>query len=154
MILEFELRVGSAADDATCGLVRSAASKASVVYARLEKAQSFLADDGPQELENMNRFVACRDDKVVGFIDYNAADGYVKMLFVEPALQGQGLATELLRLAAQGAKVPLHLRTQAVNDGALAFYLGQGFQIIDGEVENNWHGDSVVWITLSRRPGE
>ena len=152
MAVDISYREGNGTDDAACGLVRAAASVASPVFQRLPGAQDFLRDLAPQDLGGRQRFVASIDDLIVGFTDFDMADGYVKMLFVEPAQQGQGIAGRLLHMAAEAAAAPLHLHTQAVNDDAIAFYLGQRFQITGGRVEADWHGARVVWLRLER-PG-
>jgi GNAT superfamily N-acetyltransferase len=148
MVNVFEYRDGAPGDDVICGQIRAAAAIASPVYARLPAAQEFLGDQGPQPLSSLRRIMAMKDDEVVGFTDFNPLDGYVKMLFVLPVWQGHGIAGELLARVAEASEAPLNLRTQAVNDGALAFYLGHGFKIVDGAVEADWHGARVVWLTL------
>jgi ribosomal protein S18 acetylase RimI-like enzyme len=150
MVNVFEYKSGTTADDAACGCIRAAASKASTVIDRLPDAQAFLSDTAPQNLSSLHRIIALNERQIVGFVDFNPLDGYVKMLFVDPEWQGQGVASELLQMANGASEVPLNLRTQAVNDGALAFYLGQGFEVVRGELEADWHGARVVWITLSK----
>ncbi len=146
----YTIRVGGPQDDAACGKLRAAASIASPVFRRLPKAQTFLADDGPEPINDLHRFIAIADGKPAGFVDYSVDDGYIKMLFVDPTHQGQGLAAALLGRAGDAVLLPLHLRTQAVNDGALAFYLARGFAIVGGEIEPDWQGERVVWIKLSQ----
>ena len=153
MVNVFEYRDGASDDDVICGQIRAAASIASPVFDRLPAAQDFLGDQGPQPLSSLRRLMAMKDDEVVGFADFNPLDGYVKMLFVLPVWQGHGIAGELLARVAEASEAPLNLRTQAVNDGALVFYLGRGFKVIAGGVEANWYGARVVWLTL-RQDGD
>ncbi len=152
MVLEYQIDVGQASDDAACGMVRAAANRDSMVYDRLRPAQPLFQDNSPQPLGVLSRFVAVSSGETVGFADYEPASGYVKMLFVTPKHQGQGIASALLDLCGRACAVPLKLKTQSVNDGALAFYLKQGFRITGGYGEDDWHGTPVVWIELEREP--
>jgi len=153
MVNGVEFKIGTVANGVICGQIRASASVASPVYARLPAAQQFLGDRGPQPLSNLSRLLATKDEETVGFADFNRLDGYVKMLFVLPAWQGRGIAGELLARAAEASQAPLNLRTQAVNDGALGFYLRHGFKVVAGAVEANWHGARVVWLSL-RQDGD
>ncbi|MCL7458913.1 GNAT family N-acetyltransferase [Micromonospora echinofusca] len=73
-------------------------------------------------------WVAVRAGEVVGFVAL--ADGEITWLYVDPSCYRQGHGRALLRhaLAAAG-DVPVETTVLAGNDGALALYLAEGFQL-------------------------
>ena len=150
MVDVFLYRDGTSSDDVICGHIRAAASIASPVFDHLPAARAFLGDQRPQPLSHLRRILALAGDDIVGFVDFDPPVGYVKLLFVLPVWQGRGIARTLLSRAATCSTQPLNLKTQSVNDRALAFYLGVGFDVTKAEVEADWHGAQVVWLTLCR----
>lgn len=76
--------------------------------------------------------------------------GYVAILGTRPGAQGRGLASTLLRVAADrcdASGVPLRLET--ASEANVSFYLHHGFEIADEAVV---HGGPRLWA-LRRPPG-
>ncbi len=153
--MAYKIKSGSADDDQACGLVRCAASRASGIAERLPGARQYLLADGPENLHDRCRLVAVTSGRIVGFVDFERSGDYVKMLYVEPEAQGQGIAGALLRRAVELLEIParsLHLKTQSANEQALRFYLRQGFTVAGAALEDDWHGATVVWLNLEGKP--
>jgi ribosomal protein S18 acetylase RimI-like enzyme len=75
-------------------------------------------------------WVAEEDGEVVGFVAL--AEDEVSWLYVDPARYRQGHGRALLRHAlAAVANRPVETTVLAGNDGALALYLGEGFEIVE-----------------------
>jgi GNAT superfamily N-acetyltransferase len=141
------IRAGLPADDARCGEIVGAAAAASAYAARLPHARRALADTSPLPAEGRRRLIAQRADRVVGFADHRD-DGHIKLLFVEPAAQGRGAGAALLdAVARRTGRLSVHCL--AVNDAALAWYLGRGFRVAGGWLES-FHGRDAVWLRLER----
>jgi GNAT superfamily N-acetyltransferase len=84
------------------------------------------------------------------------SDGWIEQLYVEPALTGQGIGSELLDFARQRQPVGLRLWTFQSNLGAQRFYERHGFVEAgrtDGDNEEGAPDILYVWRvadTLSR----
>jgi ribosomal protein S18 acetylase RimI-like enzyme len=97
-------------------------------------------------------WVAELDGRVVGFLAMYVPRGYVDQLYVEPALQGQGLGTALLARARAASPGGLSLHALQANVAARAFYERHGFivgetgtNLVNGQpnVEYHWTPDGL-----------
>ena len=145
------IRGGGGADDGVCGHIIGASAGASVHAARLPHARTFFAATSPVALAGRLRLIAEIDDKPVGFVDYTAAKGHVKDLFVTPAAQGSGAGTALLDAtqARVGGAISVHVLS--VNDTGVLWYLSRGFRVVDGWAEA-LEGVTAVWLKMVRDP--
>jgi putative acetyltransferase len=73
--------------------------------------------------------ICCKDAKqrITGFA--GVAAGRVEMLFVDPAMRGQGVGKRLLRYAIDELNA-VQLDVNEQNPQALGFYLHQGFEVV------------------------
>lgn len=105
----------------------------SIWYRASVKAHDFLGEARLQEqrkliediyLEKAETWVACLDDRPVGFI--GLLDRFVGGLFVDPSAQGHGIGRRLIAHAL-ALKSQLMLEVYADNVQACAFYRQLGF---------------------------
>ncbi|MFK0086465.1 GNAT family N-acetyltransferase [Pseudomonas sp. NPDC090755] len=90
--------------------------------------------------------ICCKDarQRITGFA--GVAAGRVEMLFIDPAMRGQGLGKRLLRYAIDELNaVALDVNEQ--NTQALAFYLHQGFEVV-GRSETDGMGQPYPLLHL------
>ncbi|MFK8330221.1 GNAT family N-acetyltransferase [Pseudomonas sp. BJa5] len=90
--------------------------------------------------------ICCKDarQRITGFA--GVAAGRVEMLFIDPAMRGQGLGKRLLRYAIDELNaVALDVNEQ--NAQALAFYLHQGFEVV-GRSETDGMGQPYPLLHL------
>lgn len=76
--------------------------------------------------------VACRDDKIIGFM--SLVENHIAALFVEPQHQNMGIGKLLLKVA-KGKYDHLTLKVFQKNFQAVHFYVFQGFQIQDSQFD-------------------
>jgi GNAT superfamily N-acetyltransferase len=147
------LRPSTTADDAVCGRLVGRAASRSIMARRLPFARAYLGDRSPLVLERTHdRLVAGHGSaEIVGLAQFCRADRYLWYLFVEPARQGAGVGSALLAAVEDTIGYPVRLRTLAINETALKFYLRRGYRVRSGWVEDGWHGGSVVWLELEKK---
>lgn len=86
------------------------------------------------------------EGEVVGFISHD--DGEIHMLFVDPAVHGQGVGTSLLEdVGADGAELRVDVNEQ--NPVARGFYLARGFAEV-GRSELDGEGRPFPLLHLRR----
>lgn len=93
------------------------------------------------------KFVACIQEKVVGFvaIDRNC----IALLYIDPDYQNQGVGKRLLQLALQIIGSPAYTIVMAGNQRAIAFYQNAGFCQI-GSFKSHISGYPCQFIRLIR----
>jgi GNAT superfamily N-acetyltransferase len=99
-------------------------------------------------------YVAERDGSLLAVIAFG--DGWVSQLYVDPAEQGRGIGSALLRLA-MGAQPELQLWTFQKNDRALRFYARHGFALVrmtDGDNEEREPDALLAWSYAKAGNGE
>ena len=83
-------------------------------------------------MKNYNTvFSAWRDDELVGLIcvmDDGIMEAYIHYLLVNPEYQGQGIASELLRMVKEKYKDYLYVILIAENKPLINFYNKNGFE--------------------------
>ncbi len=80
-------------------------------------------------------YICKEDEKIAGFIAFN--DEWIDHLYIDPAVQGEGIGSKLLAIACEG-KTHLQLWTFQENHRARAFYERYGFEAVrftDGDNE-------------------
>jgi GNAT superfamily N-acetyltransferase len=158
-IPRLHLRASTEADDAACGEIVGRGAGSSIMARRVPFAAAHLTDGSPLPIERTHeRIVAVHEavedgstERIVGLAQFCRADRYLWYLFIDPTAQGTGVGSALLAAVEETMGFPLRLRTLAVNERALKFYLRRGFKIHSGWVEDGWHGGSVVWLELEKR---
>ncbi|MEG1041919.1 MAG: GNAT family N-acetyltransferase [Pseudomonas sp.] len=90
--------------------------------------------------------ICCKDarQRITGFA--GVAAGRVEMLFIDPALRGQGLGKRLLRYAIDELNAD-QLDVNEQNPQALGFYLRQGFEVV-GRSETDGMGQPYPLLHL------
>lgn len=69
------------------------------------------------------------DGAPAGLINFHPATGYIDQIAVDPARQGQGIATALLAAAKCACPQGLTLKVNQQNPRALRFYQREGFEV-------------------------
>ena len=131
-----------------------------VVWERSVRAtHAFLTEEGiaelrpvlPQAMQSVEHLVVARDGeeeagKLVGFM--GVQNHFLEMLFLDPAVRGQGLGRKLLEFgfANYGVK---ELNVNEQNPGACAFYEHMGFRIISRS-DVDAAGRSYPLLTMRR----
>ena len=98
--------------------------------------------------------VAERDGSLLGVIAFG--NGWVSQLYVEPAEQGRGIGSALLRLAME-AQPELRLWAFQKNLAGLRFYERQGFAVVrttDGDNEEREPDALLAWSRAGAGIGE
>jgi putative acetyltransferase len=72
--------------------------------------------------------VAERQGKIIGLLLFDAREGYLDQISVEPACRGQGLAQALMAEAKRCMPQGFHLWVNDDNARAIAFYRKEGFR--------------------------
>ncbi|MDP6705461.1 MAG: GNAT family N-acetyltransferase [Alphaproteobacteria bacterium] len=146
----FSLRPGQPADDAACGRIIQTATLAAPTAERLPHARHLFEDGSPLAPEGYARIVTVdAADAVLGFADYDSDHAHLHYLFTAPEHQGLGVGGALVDAVQGAVAAPLTLTCFAVNDAALAWYLGHGFRITGGGFRE-LEGQDVVMIYLER----
>lgn len=115
-----------------------------VAYPKIDfAARRGWAEDRFAELEQSGSrsFVAEAGGSIVGLVMVNPATGYLDQFAVATAMQGQGVAGELLAQAKVLAPL-LELHVNKDNARAIAFYRKQGFDVA-GEATNPASGAPI-----------
>lgn len=156
-----KLRRGNAGDDAACGRLVGAAAATSAYAPRVPHAANLLGDRSPLAQEHRQRIVAEAAGKLLGFIEFKEhpaapgearTGGHVKYLFVDPAIQGSGIGSNLLAAAEQAIRGPTRLSVLSVNDRGLRWYMKRGYRVTDAQAEDDWEGGLAIWLTLEKAP--
>lgn len=107
------------------------------------EAWSNFDDHGDVPEENSERWVALKDDEVVGFADYRFDKGRVTGVYVHPDHLREGIAAKLLEKVVQNAKARNldELRAES-SVAAKEFYQSQGFQF-EGETTHETSGEEL-----------
>jgi ribosomal protein S18 acetylase RimI-like enzyme len=72
--------------------------------------------------------VACRGERVVGFVSFMGS--YITWLYVDPEFHRQGIASALLARALEQCGREAWVNTMAGNDAAIALYRKAGFDLV------------------------
>ena len=105
-------------------------------------------------IPKLETWLAERDGELAGILALS--DGWIEQLYLEPALTGQGIGSELIEFAKQRQPDGLRLWTFESNRGAQRFYQRHGFveaRRTDGDNEERAPDILYVWRvadTLSR----
>ena len=94
--------------------------------------------------------VAAVGNDLLGFVAYQREPGWLRQLFVKPAMKRLGLGTLLLDSAKRGMPGGFWLRTNADNSVARRFYEAQGLRF-DGEVVHPTLGHRMAHYLWSSR---
>lgn len=143
---EISLRAGRPEDDAVCGRIIAAASRASSFHAKVPALHHVLDRDHPIGAEGRQRLIAEKDGKTIGFADYSP-DGHVRFLFVDPAYQGQGGAGRLLAEALDRCG-HLSVHCPVLNSESVAWYKRRGLRVTRQWTDRDWHGVELEWLRL------
>ena len=106
--------------------------------------EAFFAERFASSWEQM--LVACSGEVLVGFL--LMTDGYIDMLFMDPAASGRGGGALLLKEAERrGAR---SLESFRDNHAARRFYERHGWQV-DGEYDREFSGKSRSFVLYAKR---
>ncbi len=144
----FEIRPAEGRDDQPCRAIHAAATMSSygAVYRWLER----IVCDPETPLEPCEwMLVAEIDGRVVG---YAAVSGnHVENLYVDPAVQGQGVGRGLLAAVEERLVGPITLRCLLVNTRARSLYERCGFRV-DHQERIDYHGRLLdAWFMIKQR---
>ncbi|MDF1587405.1 GNAT family N-acetyltransferase [Marinimicrococcus flavescens] len=134
-------------DDAACR--RLAARAALSSYGPpLPHARARFAEDHPLDPAEL-RLVARMDSRIAGFLELNGS--HIDNLLVDPAFQGRGIGTSLLRHVMVGATSDLTLSVFTVNPAARRLYERHGFAVEELRTIDFAGGKADVWRMRWRR---
>ena len=97
-------------------------------------------------LPNAEIYVYLEDEKIVGFIGLN--DNYIEGIFIDSKYQHKGIGTALLKKTKE-LKDELTLSAYKKNTKAIQFYLKNGFEIVEENIEKE--NDEVEYIMLWKK---
>ena len=81
-----------------------------------------------EEFFDSRTFVACTDDRVVGFVSFNG--DYITWLYVDPDFQRRGIGSRLLTEAMKHCGPQAWVNTMGGNEPAIAMYRKAGFDVV------------------------
>lgn len=114
------------------------------------KAWSDFSDYGGIE-EEVKRWVAVEDDKIIGFSDYRPNESRVTGVYVHPDYTGQGIGSKLLEKVLEDAEnqglVKLNSESSIT---AKEFYQKHGFELVE-EVEHETNGVQMKAFEMKRK---
>lgn len=87
------------------------------------------AQDFLRAAENEDIFVAVAEFRIVGVAGFHRPDNFLHSLYV--AERGQGVGKAILDHIYASSSGPVALKCQAANLRAQAFYLREGFQVVE-----------------------
>lgn len=103
------------------------------------RAEKFLEDARREEV-----YVAMDRDRIVGLAAFYRPQNFIHSLYVTE--RGRGIGKALLEHLQSTTDGPLALKCQAKNVRAQAFYIREGFQLVERGVT-----DDIAWVRLVRR---
>ena len=83
-------------------------------------------DKEVEELRTCRKFVACEDEKVVGFVGVD--NKYLAWLYIDPSHYGRGIGRELLKIGIREIGAGAWTIVLEGNHKAIALYESEGFQ--------------------------
>ena len=83
-------------------------------------------DKEVDELKTSRKFVACDDEKVVGFVGLD--DKYLAWLYIDPSHYGKGIGRELLKMGIHEIGAGAWTIVLDGNHRAISLYESEGFQ--------------------------
>ena len=83
-------------------------------------------DKEVEELKTSRKFVACNNEKVVGFVGVD--DKYLAWLYIDPDHYGKGIGRELLKLGIREIGAGAWTIVLDGNQKAISLYESEGFQ--------------------------
>ena len=142
------IRWFEASDRKTCQRIAAAAAMSS--YGRLMPQHSFaFTPEAPLEPAEV-RLVATLGDEPVGFLELVGT--HVSNLFVDPAHQGRGIGSALMRAAEETVPGDITLSVFTSNPAARRFYERLGYRF-EGVSQTMFHGLAAdVWKMRRARP--
>ncbi len=142
------IRWFQSSDRKICQRIAAAAAMSS--YGRLMPQHSFaFTPEAPLEPAEV-RLVATLGDEPVGFLELVGT--HVSNLFVDPAHQGRGIGSALMRAAEETVPGDITLSVFTTNPAARRLYERLGFRF-DGLSRTTFHGLAVdVWKMRKPRP--
>ena len=83
-------------------------------------------DKEVEELKTSRKFVACDNEKVVGFVGVD--DKYLAWLYIDPSHYGRGIGRELLKIGIREIGAGAWTIVLDGNHKAISLYASEGFQ--------------------------
>jgi predicted N-acetyltransferase YhbS len=105
-------------------------------------------DKEVEDLRSSRKFVACDDEKVVGFVGVD--DKYLAWLYVDPSHYGKGIGRELLKLGIHKIGAGAWTIVLDGNQKAISLYESEGFQEVRRFASDN-AGYPCICIRMERK---
>jgi len=105
-------------------------------------------DKEVEELKTSRKFVACDDEKVVGFVGVD--DKYLAWLYIDPSHYGQGIGRELLKVGIREIGTGAWTIVLDGNQKAISLYESEGFQEVR-RFESDNAGYPCTCIRMERK---
>ena len=105
-------------------------------------------DKEVEELKTSRKFVACNNEKVVGFVGVD--DKYLAWLYIDPDHYGKGIGRELLKLGIREIGAGAWTIVLDGNQKAISLYESEGFQEVRRFASDN-AGYPCTCIRLERK---
>ena len=105
-------------------------------------------DKEVEDLKTSKKFVACDDERVVGFVGVD--DKYLAWLYIDPSHYGRGIGRELLRIGIREIGADGWTIVLDGNQKAITLYESEGFQEVRRFAGDN-AGYPCTCIRLERK---
>lgn len=105
-------------------------------------------DKDVKELKACWKYVACEDERVVGFVGVD--EKYLAWLYIDPDHYGKGMGRELLRIAIREIGDSAWTIALDGNHKAIKLYESEGFREVKRFSGDN-HGYPVTCVKLERK---
>ena len=105
-------------------------------------------DKEVEELKTSRKFVACDEEKVVGFVGVD--DKYLGWLYIDPDHYGKGIGRELLKIGIREIGAGAWTIALDGNQKAISLYESEGFKEVKRFAGNN-AGYPCTCIRLERK---
>ena len=105
-------------------------------------------DKEVEDLKTSRKFVACDDEKVVGFVGVD--DKYLAWLYIDPSHYGRGIGRELLKIGIHEIGAGAWTIVLDGNQKAISLYESEGFQEVR-RFENDNAGYPCTCIRMERK---